>query len=244
MKKLLAVALFLCSVTAYSQEYRIVEPFTKIMVGPHVELLVEEGESETVLLSNIEVNKDKINIRVKGNTLKIYLDQAKVATKHKKEKNNGYNMKVPVYEGRKLTATVTYRYLHKLSLRGEEHHEVKSILDTDKVKINLYGEGELVIGEIQSETLKAKLFGNNFLNIKNGVTHKQKYKSYGENKVDTRNLESVIAKSSNFGENDIRLQASDKIKFSSMGVSKIRYSGVSRVKKGILLGENEIYRVD
>ncbi|NNF35587.1 MAG: hypothetical protein HKN68_15885, partial [Saprospiraceae bacterium] len=227
MKKLLAVALFLCFFTAYSQEYRIVEPFTKIMVGPHVELLVEEGDNETVLLSNIEVDEDKINIKVKGNTLKIYLDQAKVATKHKKEKNKGYKMKVPIYEGRKVTATVTYKYLHKLSLRGEEKHEVKSILDTDKFKINLYGEGRLVIGEIESEVIKAKLYGNNYLNIKNGTTYKQKYKSYGENKVDTRNLESTIAKSSNFGENDIRLQASDKIKFSSMGVSIIRYSGVS-----------------
>jgi len=244
MKKLLTAAFIISFYTAYPQEFQSVEHFNKILVGPHIELILEEGDSETVLLSNLEVDDDYVNVKVKGNTLVIYLDDARITTKHRKVNDNGYKMKVPVYEGRMVTATVSYKYINKLSFRGEESHEVNSTLDVDKIKVKMYGEGELHIGSIEAETLKVKLYGDNLIQIKEGNIHKQKYKSYGENVIDSKNLQSAIAKSSNFGENEIKLQASDKIKFSSLGESTIKFSGVSRVRKGLVIGENEIYRVD
>ena len=89
-----------------------------------------------------------------------------------------------------------------------------------------------------------KLYGDNYFKIQQGNVHKQKYKSYGENVIDSYSMHSVIAKSSNFGESEIKLRASEKIKFSSLGESTIKFSGVSRVKKGLVLGENEISRID
>ena len=244
MKKVFTAALIFTSLSAFSQEFRSVEHFNKVMAGPHIELILEEGDSETVTLSNLKLNDKELNIKVKGNTLLIYLDDARYTTKNYKVKDNGYKRKVPVYEGRMVTATITYKYLHKLSLRGEEIHRVNSTIDASKMKANMYGEGELHIASIDSETLKVKLYGDNLFRIEQGKIRKQKYKSYGENVIDGRGLESLVAKSTNFGENRIKLQASEKIKFNSLGESTIEFAGVSRVKKGIVIGDNEVYRLD
>ena len=242
MKRLLTVLFLLSFFTTYSQEHRWVKPFNKILVGPHIELILEKGDSETVLISNLEVDEEKVNTKVQGNTLMIYLDDARITTKYRKESNNGYDMKTPVYSGTIATVTVTYKYLSKLSLRGEEEHVVKSTLDADRMSIKMYGEGELNIASIKSERLKVKLYGDNHFKIKEGNIRQQKYKSYGGNVVDTRGIESEIAKSSNFGESRFKLQASQLVKFSSLGESTIEYSGVSHIRKGIVIGENEIYR--
>lgn len=244
MKKIFALALLFTFCKSYSQEYRSVDPFTKVLVGPHIELILEKGASETVLLSNLDISEDEINVKVTGKTLKIYLDEARVTTKYHKIYENGYMRKIPVYKGTKVRATVSYKYLENMSLRGEERHEVKSDIDADKVKVKMYGDGQLHISSISSDYLKAKLYGDNLIKIDGGDIRKQKYKSYGENVIDSRNLKSLVAKSSNFGESEIRLHAVEKIKFSSLGESSIEYSGVSRIRKGIVLGDNEIQRVD
>ena len=218
--------------------------FNKVLVGPHIELILEEGDHETVTLSNLKIDDRKVNVKVSGNTLVIYLDDARITTKHRKTYEEGYKKKVPIYKGTMVTATISYKYLTKLSLRGEEYHLAKSTLDADKIKVKMYGTGELHINSIQSESLKVKLYGNNLIRIVDGKIRKQKYKSYGENVIDSENLECQIAKTTNFGESKIKLHASEKIKFSSLGESRIRYSGVTWIKKGIVLGKNEIYRVD
>jgi len=225
MKTVFTVLLIASFYSAFSQEFQSVDHFNKVLVGPHIELILEEGEHETVTLSNLRIDDRKVNVKVSGNTLVIYLDDARITTKHRKTYEDGYKKKVPVYKGTMATATVSYNYLSKLSLRGEEHHEVKSILDADKMKVKMYGEGELFISSIQSDALKVKLYGANLIRIKNGSVRKQKYKSYGENVIDCENLRSVIAKTSNFGESKIKIHATEKIKFSALGESRFNIVG-------------------
>jgi hypothetical protein len=243
MKKILTAAFILFTYSAYSQQSYTVDHFDKVLVGPHIELILEEGNREKVDLSNVQVEESEINVKVEGRTLYIYLDEARFTTKHKKVKTHGYKTKEPVYRGTKATATVTYNYLSKLSLRGEESHKVKGTLDSDKLIIKMYGEAQLQFESIDSETIKAKLYGDNLIEFEDGKIRKQKYKSYGENVIDARRLQCSIAKSTNYGESKIRLHASEKIKFSSLGESSIEYSGVHKLRRGIILGDNEMRRI-
>lgn len=245
MKKLLVIAAVLVAFQATSQEFRSVDHFTKVMVGPHVELVLEKGEHETVTLTNLGVEFSEVNVKVSGNTLMIYLDDARIVTKHRKEKHSeyGYKSKVPVYKGTQVTATVSYNYLHKVSLRGEERYVVMNPVSSDRFKVKMYGEGTLEIPEINAEKMKVKLYGDNELHIEGGKVTKAKYKAYGENEVHSDHLITDVTKSSNFGENSLRVNASDRIKWSALGESVIGYKGVSHVDKGIVIGENESYKI-
>lgn len=243
MRKYLTLAILIIVFQAKAQKSIEVDPFTKILVGPHVELVLEQGDNEQVELENLHIDESKINVKVKGTTLLIYLEDARISTKHRKVKTNNQKYKEPVYKGTIVTAKVTYAYLNKLSLRGEEYHQALTNLEADKFKVKMYGEGELVISQINTDYFKAKLYGDNQIQLKEGQIRKQKYKSFGENKVDSRGIESQYAKSKNYGENKLKIAVSDKIKFTAMGESSIGYKGNAKVKKGIVLGENEIYRI-
>ncbi len=78
--RLSAVVAVLCA-PLYLQAQTINEAlphFEKIMVSPLVNLVLEEGEKEHIRLEYSGVQPEKINYEVNGNTLKIYLDGAKI----------------------------------------------------------------------------------------------------------------------------------------------------------------------
>src|ERR1700741_3849673 len=105
---------------AVAQNTIQVDHFDKVIVSPNIEVTFIEGNEEKVTIEKSTVESDKINIRVKGKTLRIYLDDAKELVKNEKKYKNGHKVKQPIYKGTVVTATVMYTTLTELSIRGEE----------------------------------------------------------------------------------------------------------------------------
>lgn len=252
MKKIMSVALqflgvfsfvLISSTNVFAQKgLQEVKHFEKIIVSPHVELVLKEGNNESVSIKSKGVEEDKINVKVVGKTLRIYLDKAKGYTKQQKTRYYGRKTVTPMYRGVKIVATVTYKELKKLSVRGEEDVECDDVLKADKFRLKVFGEADVRFAAVQAKYMKTTLFGENNLRIKSGSLEKQKITSFGENTVDSKKLEAVKAKTVSFGESDFRLNVSKKVKFSSYGESELSFKGDAHVAKGIVLGENEIYK--
>ncbi len=131
--------------------------FDEVIISPHIEVIFEKADKQSVVIEDIDVSMDKLNVEVKGNTLHIYLDEAKVYTKSEKVKYDDYKGKHAIYNGTIVSATVYYTELEELSLRGEETHKVVSPIEAEKLHLKIYGEGEVYLKEIEVQEFFATI---------------------------------------------------------------------------------------
>src|SRR4051812_14500757 len=115
-----------CFSTGFAQT-TTVNHFSKIIISPHIQVTFIEGDEEKVSIDKSSVSNDKINIEVNSKTLRIYLDDAKEVTKNESVTEGGQTVKRPIYKGTMVIATVTYKTLNDLSVRGEEEIMCKSL---------------------------------------------------------------------------------------------------------------------
>ena len=220
-----------------------VEPFDKIIISPHIQVVFQEGDSENVAIESSSVSEDKINIEVNGKTLRVYLDGAKEVTKGEKVKENGYERTKSIYDGTVVKATVTYRQLEELSLRGEEKMVCKSPLKGDKFKLLIYGASQVYLDEVDLGYLKTIIYGESYLELKVGSLERHKLTAYGETKVNTMGVESESVKITAYGEGSYRMNVSDDLKITAYGEATVAYGGNPKVNRGIIIGEATIQKI-
>ncbi|RAW00718.1 GIN domain-containing protein [Pseudochryseolinea flava] len=245
MKKLHAILILVAGwipASLHAQEItRDLRSFTKIIASPKINLILEKGETEHIRLVYSNVAEDKINIEVKGSTLRIYLDDARVV--EKTYRSDGRQRK-SIYEDVSITAYVTYTELKHLEIRGHQELTCKDEIEAKKFKLKAYGENEIRLTSLKTEYFKTNLYGENDLRIRGGVAEYQKYKLYGENKIDSRDLKSFVATTTIFGESKIKLAIQDKLNVNSFGEAQVRYDGDARVNRGLVFGKAEIRKMN
>ncbi|WP_297791614.1 head GIN domain-containing protein [uncultured Eudoraea sp.] len=217
-----------------------VEPFSKVIISPHIEVNLMEGDRETVVLENVEVPREKINIEVVKGTLRIYLDDAKMYTKSKKVKGEDYSGRKDIYDGTMVTANITYKMLKKLSVRGEETIKCESPIDQNELELTIYGESEVYMDKLSLQHLSVAIYGESYLEVKSGTVNHQKYNAYGESEVNTLKMENSSTKITAYGESEFRVNVSDKLKVTCYGEADIEYQGNANVDKGVVIGEASI----
>ena len=62
------------SLTAQIQNYDL-DSFDKILISPKINLVLTKGEVESLKLKIRNVDPEKVNVKVKGNSLHLYLDK-------------------------------------------------------------------------------------------------------------------------------------------------------------------------
>ena len=55
--------------------------FNKIVVSPYIDVELQKGTTEGIKIVYSNVEADKINVQVKGKTLRVYMDDAKFGFK-------------------------------------------------------------------------------------------------------------------------------------------------------------------
>jgi hypothetical protein len=220
---------------------RDLRSFTKIIASPKINVILEKGEKESIRIIYSDVSADKINFDVKGKTLRIYLDDARVV--EKTYKSDGHQRK-SIYHDATVTAYVTYRELKHVQIRGNQELTCKDEIESKKFVLRAYGENEIRLASLKTEHFKTTLYGENDLKILGGKAEYQKYKLYGENKIDSRDLKSFVAKTTIFGESKIKLSIQDKLRVNAFGESQVRYDGEARVNRGLVIGNTEISRMN
>ncbi|MDW7694813.1 head GIN domain-containing protein [Flammeovirgaceae bacterium SG7u.111] len=243
LKKILLIALLLSfgMGTGFAQEVDL-PAFTKLVVSPDINLILVKGEKESIRMDFSGIDEEKINYRVKGKKLQVFLDKARLLPKYKKERHgysrNSYN----IYKGAMVTAYVTYTDLTKLVIRGEEDAVCKSPIEAKKFRLKVYGESDVKLASVDAKKLKLNLKGENYVKISAGKVETQVYKSYGENEVKSKGLIAQKSKVKSYGEGRVSINSTDKVVVTSLGEVDVRYEGTAKLSKGIILGESDIIK--
>ncbi|MGC1514068.1 MAG: head GIN domain-containing protein [Maribacter sp.] len=239
---LLVVMLVVGTITAQDKTIEV-RSFEKIIVSPHIEVNLVEGDQEMVVIENAKVPMDKINVEVEGNTLRLYLDGAKVVTKSERVSNNEWRGTKSLYNGTIVTATITYKKLKNLSIRGEEIVRSTSPLKASDFKIQLYGETKVYLEEVDIEDLTVAIYGSSYLEIEKGTIDRQVFRAYGESEVNTVGMHALETKITAYGESNFRIQVSERLKVTCYGETNVNYTGDPEVDMGIIIGEAKIRKI-
>lgn len=244
LKYSLVLLLVCMSLVTLAQTKKPVESFNKVIISPHIETTFIQGDEESVTILESSELEDKINIEVKGGTLRVYLDDAKETTKNESITKDGMKMKVPIYKGKVLTILVTYKNINALSLRGEQRTLCKSLIDEKKFTLNIYGESQVAFNHVDFDTFNVDIYGESELIIKKGTTVKQNITAYGAGIINLVDVDNKSSKLKAYGEAVFKIQASKSIKFAAYGEATLRYKGDAEVNKGLSFGDSEIRRID
>jgi len=185
---LLGVAVTLTGITHAQELRKDLDSFSKITVSPKINLVLNKGNRESIRIKYSNVSPDKINVEVSRNRLRIYLDDARLVERQKRNHNENYSSTKGAYHDAIITAYVTYVDLKVLDVRGEEEVTCDGPIDTKRFKLKIYGEAEVSLASLQAGKFKAVLYGENKLRIKEGQTGHQRYRIYGVNKIDNHAL--------------------------------------------------------
>lgn len=244
LKYLLSLLFIFLAQISFGQTTTNVNHFTKVIISPNIQVTFVEGNEESVAIEKNSVAIDKIHIEVNDKTLRIYLDGQKVFPKNETTHENGYKEKQSVYKGTAVTATVTYKTLNDLSIRGDETQVCKSMLKGNKFKLKIYGESHVIFDEVNLDQLQATMYGESTLEIKSGAIKEQKYIAYGENKVNGFAINNNTTKITAYGDAVFEINSSDTIKITAYGDAKLQYKGNAEINKGINIGNVQIDKID
>jgi hypothetical protein len=236
-------AIIVSAAASNAQELsRDVRPFSRIIASPHIHLILTEGEKESVRVVHGDLNPERINIEVRGKTLRLFLDDAKVVDKIETVNRR---FRRSVYEGVSVTAYITYKNLDHLEVRGTSEVTCDSPIHSErKFKLKAYGENEIIFASLSTPYFKSVMYGENKLKIKGGKSEYQKYKLYGENGIDATRMKSYAAYAISFGESDVRIFSQDEVRLTSFGESHISFMGDAYLSKGIIVGRLDINRIN
>lgn len=234
----------LLSSVALAQEVRAVAPFSKVIISPHIQVTLVEGEEESVSIESNTEDEEKLNIEVNGKTLRIYLDDAKETTKTQIELKNGIEFKGPVYKGTIVTATITYKTLNDISVRGEERLVCESLLKGENFRLKIYGASQVYLNEVDLKRFHTTIYGESTLEIKSGAIQQQKYTSYGVSDVDALAIANEDTRIIAYGEAELKINASKRIKITAYGAASLKYKGDAEIVKGVNIGETRIKKID
>jgi hypothetical protein len=141
------------------------------------------------------------------------------------------------------TATITYKTLKNLSIRGEEIVRSKSPLIADDFKMSLYGEVKVYFNSVSIDELTVAIYGSSYLEIGEGTIERQVFRAYGESEVNTVGMNARETKITAYGESNFRVNVSERLKVTCYGETNVNYSGNPEVDMGIIIGEAKVRKI-
>lgn len=196
-----------------------------------------EGTEERVTIESCTVDPSKLFVEVNGQTLRIYLEGAKETPKWNDDDEH-------LYWGTVIKATVTYRRLAEVSLRGDEDQLFKGLLKAGSFRLKIYGNSEVIFEAVDLGDCHASLYGENTLVIKSGKIDKQHYTVYGTSTIDCKEITNYTSKLTTYGEADYYMNASNEIKLALFGEANLYYKGNPVISKSLKFGDMKVARLD
>ena len=222
-----------------------VDHFHKVIISPYIQVTFVQGDEESVTIDQIIVDSNKLHVEVQGGTLRLYLEGAKDLPANPQAFNRDDNrQRHALYPNHAVIATVIYKKLDALSLRGAETYTCKSPLWADRFTLRAYGESTIIFTEVHIAKMHTTVYGESSLDIQAGAISKQYYTCYGRGKINTTAIVGQEAKVTAYGETEFRMNVSDRIKITAFGEARLRYMGNPAIVKGIHIGEMDLQKLD
>lgn len=244
LKQVATLVILLWLTLTLNAQSKMVDYFDKVIVSPYIQVTLIQGNEESVMVDDIKVAPDKLHIEVNDNTLHIYLDGAKEIPKNEKDHYNEYTESHALYNNTTVVATITYKILNALSIRGEEEQLCKSEITSDVFTLNIYGESTMTFKELNLQKLYATLYGEGVLEVKAGIVKEQRYICYGEGKINSLAISGSSSRIIAYGEADFKINVADKINITAFGEAKLHYKGNPKITKGLHFGELTVDKMD
>ena len=217
-------------------EQRSVSFFNKIVVHPYIDVELEPGDSPDVKVEAQGIDLEEVITENHGRTLQVYLRGAR-SNKIKNLQDMDINWRK--YKDVKVTVSITYPALKKLSLRGETTTHLIGPTHGKKLILKLFGEQEFYAAGMALDYLKTVIYGEADIEMLAGYAYLQKWKVFGEANVDATGLEGEDGKVRVFGESEMKLNLTQHLGCTVFGESKIRYVGNPDVDN-VVLGEGNV----
>jgi hypothetical protein len=218
--------------------------FHKVIVSPYIQVTFVQGDEESVTINQSSVDSNKLNVEVHDGTLRLYLDGAKNLSHDQQDGSDVNQQGHELYPNHAIIATVMYKKLDALSLRGEENFLVRSPLSVKKFHLRIYGESAVILTEVHIAKMHTTIYGESSVDIMAGAVNQQYFTCYGEGKINTTAITGQEAKVTAFGEAEFRVNVSDLIKITSFGDAKVSYRGNPEIVKGIHFGGVDVQKLD
>lgn len=239
--RFLAAALLIATAGSIYAQTINTPSFHKVIVSPFIEATFIPGDQERVVINHSVVDPGKLHVETKNGTLRLYLEGAKEVPRNPRD-NRGRGR--DLYPANAVNATIYYKKLDALSLRGDERFSFPNSLSGERFTLTLYGESIVSFAEVHINDLHTTIYGESAVEIASGSVNRQTYVCYGEGRVNTSAISGGQAKLTAYGEAEFNLNVSDRIKISSFGEARLRYKGNPQIVKGIHFGGVDVARVD
>ncbi len=223
MKKLVLTSIILCisfSINAQSwwnskkirgngniiTKTRTTSDYDGIAVGGSFEVILVKGKEGEISIKGEENIIPYIITEVKRGILKIR-----------------YKKNINVRSTRKLTITVPFKDIDKISLGGSGKIISKNLIKTDDLSVNIGGSGDIIL-QLETQNISTAIGGSGNIEL-SGKTDAIKCSIAGSGDVKAYELTSHSAKASIAGSGNVRITVTNKIKASIVGSGNIYYKG-------------------
>ena len=244
LKQVAAFVILICVTLQLTAQTKTVDHFDKVIVSPYIQVTLVQGNEESVTVNDIQVAPDKLHFEVNDKTLRIYLDGAKEIPKNEKDKYNGYKESHSLYRNNSVVATITYKTLNGLSVRGEEEQLCQSAISGDEFRLSIYGTSTVTFNQLNLKKMHATLYGDGVLEVKSGTVKEQRYICYGEGKINTLAITGNSSRITAYGEADFKINVTDKINITAYGDAQLHYKGNPEIIKGLHFGQLTVDKMD
>ncbi len=217
---------------------REVGDFDRLIVSPHIDVVLVQGDHPAVRVEYDNIDVHEINVDHSGNTLKLFLEHARIV---EKTERSDMHYSRGIYHDARVTAYVTFTALELLEVRGDQQITVESPIEAEQFRLRIYGENDVRMAAVKADYFKVNMYGENDLTIRGGDVEYQKYNLYGQNSIEVSDLTSQHSQTNIYGESEISLHAAHELKVTAMGEGIISYTGQPVLNKGLILGEPRIF---
>jgi hypothetical protein len=256
-KHILTLLVGLIQLTVFAQTLeRTLPTFKKVVISPFIDVELVKGPSEGIQITYENLEEDEINIDVKGNTLRVYLDDAKFRIRRESAEIKNDRR----YGHAKVKAIITYKELENIQIAGnnsltckeemigkklkikvyDEARVAFASLGMKKIRLAAYGETDVDIEQVDANSMRIATYGDNHVDIDSGQAGNQTFRAYGDNIIDARGVKSIYAKVGFFGDNKLAVDAEHQVKITVLGEGDIRVGGNAHIRRSLVLGDPKI----
>jgi hypothetical protein len=191
------------SLNAQSSTTRALPSFNEISIsGGFDEVILQEGDKESVTLDVKGIDAENIITEVKGRTLKIRM-----------KNGTWYNFNAKL--------TVTYKKLEEIASSGSTDIEALSVIKGQEFEMALSGSGSFK-GTLEVKELEVALSGSGKMRI-NGMAESQEFAVSGSGDIDASNLKGDRAEVAVSGSGNVKLGVKGNVKKAISGSGSVSY---------------------
>jgi hypothetical protein len=200
---------------------RTISDFKGVDVGGSFDVVLVKGKERKVIIKGEENIIKYTETKVRNNTLQV------------KYQNN-----INISTTKKLTVTLVYRDIEKISLSGSGNIINKGVLNNSNLKVNLEGSGNITL-HVDSDEVQSSIGGSGNIKLQ-GESNELECSIAGSGSIKAYELNTNILLASVTGSGSIRSSVNKKIKAKVVGSGSVYYKGTPTYIDSNSIGSGDV----